>query len=206
MVYRTRSPGSKRAPAADAGFPDPNQRCPLLPSPRRSARLLPTGHPAQGARARSPSTGDPCPEGRSPPRYARRRLTTTPLTRADLCLRSGSGARPDGTVGHCGGSPGRLPRQYPPQLPAPDLHHQPDHLARPSAGHPRAARRRAAGLDLCRLIQLLVSISLSAAQLALKADRTSLKSVFTSRLCRLAFRCESDVVVDLGHAQRSADG
>ena len=44
-----------------------------------------------------PGDGDPCPEGRSPPRYARRRLTTTPPARADLCLRSGSGARPDGT-------------------------------------------------------------------------------------------------------------
>jgi hypothetical protein len=39
----------------------------------------------------------------APPRYAHCRLTTTLLARADLCLRSGSGARPDGTV--------RLPRR-----------------------------------------------------------------------------------------------
>ena len=52
---------------------------------------------AAGARSPCPTTGDPCPESRSPARYARRRLTTTPLIRADLCLRSGSGARPDGT-------------------------------------------------------------------------------------------------------------
>jgi hypothetical protein len=97
MVYRTRSPGGKRAPASNAGFSDPPQRRPLLPGPRRSARLLPTGHPAQGARARGPATGDLCPESRRPPRYARRRLTTARLARADLCLRSGSGARPDGT-------------------------------------------------------------------------------------------------------------
>ena len=97
MVYRTRSPGSKGALPVNAGFSDPHQRRPLLPGSRRTARLLPTGHPAQGARARGPSTGDPCPESCSPPRYARRRLTTTPLIRADLCLRSGSGARPDGT-------------------------------------------------------------------------------------------------------------
>src|SRR4051812_22464884 len=60
-----------------------------------------------------------------------------------------------------------------PQLPARDLLHQSDRLARPSAGHPRPARGRAAGPDLRRLIQLLVVRCLSAAQLAPKADRTS---------------------------------
>jgi hypothetical protein len=45
-------------------------------------------------------------------------------------------------------------------------------FARPSAGHPRAARGCAAGLDLRRLIQLLVGISLALAPLAPKADRT----------------------------------
>src|SRR5918995_412716 len=43
------------------------------------------------------------------------------------------------------------------ELPAPDQLHQPERFARPSAGHPRAARGCAAGLDLRRLIQLLVS-------------------------------------------------
>ena len=43
-----------------------------------------------------------------------------------------------------------------PQLPAPGQLHQPERLARPSAGHPRAARGRAAGPDFRRLIQLLV--------------------------------------------------
>jgi putative transposase len=70
----TRSPGRKRAPPGDARLPNSHQRRPLLPGPRRSARLLPTSHPAQGARARSPATGDLCPEGRRPPRYARRCL------------------------------------------------------------------------------------------------------------------------------------
>src|SRR4051812_27197119 len=59
-----------------------------------------------------------------------------------------------------------------PQLPARDLLYQSDRLARPSAGHPRPARGRAAGPDLRRLIQLLVVRCLSAAQLAPKADRT----------------------------------
>jgi len=61
-----------------------------------------------------------------------------------------------------------------PQLPAPDQHHQPERFARLSAGHPRPACRGAAGPDLRRLIQLLVSISLALAPLAPKADRTSL--------------------------------
>jgi hypothetical protein len=82
----------------------PASCCLLLPGPRRGARLLPAGHSAQGACPRGASTGDPCPEGCSPPeirssaRYSRRRLTTIPLVRADLCLHSGSGARPDETT------------------------------------------------------------------------------------------------------------
>src|SRR3954454_10849919 len=60
-----------------------------------------------------------------------------------------------------------------PQLPAPDQLHQPERFARPSAGHPRAARGCAAGLDLRRMIQLLVGISLALAPLAPKADRTA---------------------------------
>src|SRR3954453_4291404 len=60
-----------------------------------------------------------------------------------------------------------------PQLSATGQLHQPERLARSSAGHPRAARGRTAGLDLRRLIQLLMVISLPDAQLAPKADRTS---------------------------------
>src|SRR5215217_2328332 len=59
------------------------------------------------------------------------------------------------------------------ELPATDQLHQPERLARSSTGHPRAARGRAAGPDLRRLIQLMVGRRLSAAQLAPKVDRTS---------------------------------
>jgi hypothetical protein len=98
MVYRAGSPNGQRALPADAGLSKPPQRRPLLPGPSRGSRFAPPGHPAQGACVCDPSTGDPCPESSRSPRYARHRLTTTPTASADLCLRSGSGARPDGIL------------------------------------------------------------------------------------------------------------
>ena len=61
-------------------------------------------------------------------------------------------------------------RHWTEQLPATGYLHQPERLARSSPYHPRAARGCAAGPDLRRMIQLIVVIHLSAAQLDPKAD------------------------------------
>src|SRR3954471_10962847 len=68
------------------------------------------------------------------------------------------------------------------RLPALGYLHQPDGFACPSAGHPCAARGRAAGPDLRRMIQLPVVSRLPLVQLAPKADRTG---PVEGQICRL---------------------
>ena len=67
----------KRALPSDAGFPDPHQRLPLLPGPRRASPTSSDRRPGARSLCRGPSTGDPCPESCRPPRHARRRLIKT---------------------------------------------------------------------------------------------------------------------------------